>query len=466
MNQSTCMYKSFFLFCEFFRKKNLCLLCIIFLMSPGFSFARIPEKQVADRCIWENATDTSDYFNRDFFRCENYVYVPNISTVQFHPPDAGLSPPIIRLNSQDVLQFSFDDLDADVKSYHYKIIHCTFEWKPTDIVESQYQKGYSDDQISDSRYSFNTQRRYTHYQFNFPNENIQPVISGNFLLIVFRDYNLDKIVITRRFMVLDPKVIITPNVHRATAIIDRKSKQEVDFSVFHNNYKIDNPFTDLKVAVYQNDRTDNVITNLKPLFLKDNELDYDYEEGNVFNGGNEFRYFDTRSLRTQTERVKKIVNDSTGCHVFLVDDLKRSYQIYTTDQDINGAFIIKTYDGKTDALEADYCWVHFRLPVESPFVNANIYVFGSFTDWSFNSKTKMVYNEEEQAYEVSVFVKQGYYNYEYVSVEDGFEYANETEIEGNHSETENNYMIYVYNRQVINRYDELIGLKRFNSLTN
>ena len=409
--------------------------------------------------------DSVDYFSRDFLRCENYVYVPYISTVQFHPPDAELSQPIIRLNSTDVLQFSFDDLDGDLKSYHYKIIHCTFDWKPTDLVESQYQKGYSDDHITDSRSSFNTQFRYTHYQFNFPNENIQPIISGNYLLIVFRDYDANNFVITRRFMVLDQKVNVTANVHRATIINDRKSKQEIDFNIFYNNYKIDNPFSDLKVALYQNDRTDNIITGLKPLFLKDQELDYDYEEGNVFNGGNEFRYFDTRSLRTPTERVKEIIPDSTIYHVYLRDDLRRSYKFYTTDQDINGGCVVKTYDGKTDALEADYCWVHFRLPASAPFVNSNIYVFGSFTDWSFNNKTKMIYNEQEKAYEVKVLLKQGYYNYEYVSVEDGFDSANETEIEGNHSETENNYMICVYHKQISNRYDELIGLKRINSLS-
>lgn len=435
---------------------------VIALLLINFAFGETVVHKNDER----QKPDSTDYFSGDFLRYENHVYVPNIKTAQFYQQDAELSQPIMRLNSSDLLQFSFDDLNADQKTYNYRIVHCTFDWKPSDLIESQYQRGYSDEHITDSRSSFNTFQRYTHYQFTFPNENIQPIISGNFLLIVFRDYDQSKIVITRRFMVVDQRVSISASIHRATIIRDKKSKQEIDFSIFKNNYSIDDPFSGLRVAIYQNNRTDNVITNLKPLFLKDNELDYDYEEGNVFNGGNEFRFFDTRSLRTQTERVKEIVHDSTGFHVYLMDDAKRSYKVYSTDRDINGMYIIKTYDGKTDALESDYCTVHFRLPIETAFANGNMYVFGSFTDWSLNSSTKMTYNEDEQCYEASVFLKQGYYNYEYVFVEDGFSSANETEIEGNHSETENDYMICVYNRAINSRYDELIGLKRINSIRN
>ncbi|MCX6292348.1 MAG: DUF5103 domain-containing protein [Bacteroidetes bacterium] len=440
----------------------LVIVIVVALLLVNFAFGKTTDTLTTSA----NSQDSTDYFKTDFPRYENHVYVPNIKTVQFHPLTAGgeFSPPLISLHSHDLLQFSFDDLDGGVKSYQYRILHCTYDWKPSDLLESQYQTGFSNIEVGDARFSFNTIQQYTHYSFNFPGENLAPLISGNFLLVIFSDYNPEKIVITRRFMVVDQKVTVEANVHRATIISDRKSKQEVDFSIFYPDYTIDDPFSGLKVAIYQNDRTDQVISNLKPQFLKDHELMYDYDEGNEFDGGNEFRFFDTRSLRTPAEHTEKITRDSSGYHVYLVTDARRSSEIYSSGRDINGQFIIQTEEGKTRELESDYCRVHFSLNADEPYPNGNVYVFGSFTGWNCTSANKMHYDAASGKYEATLFLKQGFYNYEYVFVEDGLFSANEQEIEGNHSETENDYMICVYNRRSNSRYDELIGVKKLNSV--
>ncbi|HEV2355287.1 MAG TPA: type IX secretion system plug protein domain-containing protein, partial [Puia sp.] len=45
------------------------------------------------------------------------VVSPAIGTPQLYPAGNQLGYPIIRLNSTDQLELSFDDLDADVKAY-------------------------------------------------------------------------------------------------------------------------------------------------------------------------------------------------------------------------------------------------------------------------------------------------------------------------------------------------------------
>jgi hypothetical protein len=431
------------------------ILATAFIISIITGFEGKPEMRVN-----LNAADTTDYFGKQLIRYENYCYKPTIRTIRFYRAGTDLFPPVIRLGSQDLLQLSFDDLDGDAKMYQYKIIHCSFDWKPSDLVESQYQTGYSNYQVTDSHSSVKTSQHFTHYKLQIPNDEIQPAISGNFLLVVYQDYNQENLVLTRQFMVVDPKVEVMASVHPATVVRDHNSKQEVDFSILKNGYNIENPFNDLKVAISQNDRTDNMITSLKPLFLNGDQLDYDFESGNVFNGGNEFRYFDIRSLIVTQEHVKKIISRDDTVHVYLADDNKRSYNRYSPEEDMNGAYEITTIKGYENDLEADYCMVHFRLSMDTPYRSGNLYVFGSLSDWFVSAATKMSYNEEDHSYQAAIYLKQGYYDYEYVYIEDGFNIANESEIEGNHSETENTYMIYVYNKPVNSRYDELIGVKR------
>ena len=387
------------------------------------------------------AQDTADYFNNKFLHYEDFIYQQNIKTVLLTPPNFEISSPIMRLNTEDKLLLSFDDLDADVKDYSYTFVHCNANWTPSDLLYSQYISGLPEDRINDYSFSFNTLQRYTHFRLLFPNSSMKPFISGNYLLMVFRDGSRDNLVLTRRFMIVDTKLIVEAAVHRASVIDDRNSKQKIDFSVFYDNYQIDNPFADVNVTIMQNDRWDNAITTLKPLFLRSSQLDYTYETGNDFNGGNEYRTFDTRSLRFMSERVAKIISDSTGNHVFLHTDESRSYKSYATEYDLDGYFAVKTYDGKNDETESDYAMVHFNLPYEFQRTDGNFYVFGMLSSNLYLPENKMIYNSENKSYEAELFLKQGYYNYIYVFLPDNSNAGDESITEGNHYETENDYMI-------------------------
>ncbi len=406
----------------------------------------------------------AEYYKRDFTRYENYVYEKNIRTVRLFRQGFEGSLPLIELNTSGKLQLDFDDLNAGVRDYYYTFVHCDAGWQPTDIQQFDYISGYLDERVSDYRFSFNTLRRYTHYTALFPNEDIRFTKSGNYLLKVYADNDQEHLIITRRFMVFENIVSVKAGVHRATVIADRNAKQEIDFTVYCNDYVIDNPFGSLRVVIMQNGRWDNPITGLKPLFVKDRELVYDYEQENVFNGGNEFRNFDIRSLRFQTDRVRDIVSDSLGYRVYLLNDARRSTFSYSTLQDINGRYYIKIQEGRDNETEPDYAEVHFSFPYEQPPADGNFYVFGALTDWNISPESQMKYNYTTYCFECTLYLKQGYYNYEYVFMKDGSRFPDETPAEGNHYETENNYDIFVYNKPVGSRYDQLIGYQGLNTL--
>lgn len=404
----------------------------------------------------------SDYFKNNFLRYEDFIYKRNIKTVLLHKEGLELSIPVIELNTGEKLKLSFDDLEGGHKTYKYRFIHCDAYWQPSDIMESEYLNGFYDDYITDYKYSYNTRQKYTHYELTFPSENMSITVSGNYVLAAFTDESRDSLIFTKRFLVYEPKLSINPTVKRATRLEDRNYRQEIDFTITANSYRISNPYNDLKVVITQNGRWDNTLNNLKPMFVRDNFLDYNFDEGNSFRGGNEYRRFDIKSLKYNSERIRIIQSDSlTGrLAVYLKDDERRNIKVYMSDIDINGRRFIKSEDNvKNSSIEADYVFVNFCLPYKPVRNDGDFYIMGALTDWNFNKEAKMKYNYDNQCYENVLYLKQGYYNYQYVFLENGAKQGDETVIEGSHYETENEYIIYVYHREAGTLFDKLVGVK-------
>jgi len=405
--------------------------------------------------------DGNEYYG-EYLRYTDHVYIPSVASVQFNHLDFALSSPLIRLGTEEQLRLSFDELDSDSKEYSYTIVHCGADWKPSDLFQEDYIDGFIEDQIFDYQFSVNTIQQYTHYNLSFPNDNMKPKISGNYLLKVYFE-EPDSLVITRRFMVVKNEVEITPSFKEATLLDDRKYKQEIDFVINHSGVQINDPFTELKVVLSQNHRWDNEIRDLKPLFIKGDELVYDFDEDNVFAGGNEYRFFDTRDLKYYSTRIAKITRDSLGNHIYLKHDLPRMYKTYNYYSDINGRFHIAVNLKRDEETEGDYAWIHFSVPMVSPISGGNFYLFGQLTDWAYDKKFRLQYNFKTRAYEIQAYLKQGYYNYEYVFLQNNEKVADNTLIEGSHFETENDYIIYVYHRSMAGNFDRLIGVKHINS---
>lgn len=424
--------------------------------------------QLFSTYIFAQNDSTYDYFKKDFFRYENAVYKPNIRTVQLAMSSWELTSPIIELNSEEKLKLGFDDIDINIKQYSYSIIHCDMDWNPTNISPTDYIDGYQDELISDYRNSFNTIPTYIHYQLVFPTDVMKITKSGNYVLKVFVNGNSEDVIISRRFMVYESKVTIDARIHQASIISDRNNKQEIDFNINYQGYTIANPYEDIKVVLMQNDRFDNYITKLKPLFTKQDQLVYDFDEDNVFNAENEFRYFNCKSLKLKTENINYFEYDSLKqAHVYLLNDESRSYKRYITRSDINGRYSIQGEFARNASTDCDYVNVHFFLPYDIPVTNGNIYVFGGLSDWQYQQKFKMIYDEKHRRYTLIANLKQGIYNYEYVFLKDEEKTGNASFIEGNHSESENDYLILVYHRTIGVFYDQLIACKRVNSiLTN
>lgn len=391
---------------------------------------------------------------------KNETYNQQIKTLLCHKIQDELSLPLLNLNAEDQLLVSFDDLDADIKDYYYTIIHCNSDWTASDLMQSEYISGFTDEPITDYEFSFNTLQQYTHYSFSFPTEEMKALLSGNYVFKIFEEGG--KTVAYKRFMILETKVTIEAQVRRATLAEDRNTKHEIDFTIKHPNLVVADPFSDIKVTIKQNNKEDNAITDLTPIFVKNNELVYDYEDDNTFWANNEFRHFDIKSLRFQSDRIKEITYDSTFNHVYLFKDRTRPFDRYSIEPDINGKFLIKSQEGWKSSIEADYAFVHFTLPVDH-IRYGDLYILGEFSDWELKEDFKLEYNDEQKQYEGSIYLKQGYYNYHYALNEISTDRVDISFIEGTHYQTRNDYHVYVYYRAVGDRYDRFVGFLKTSS---
>lgn len=404
--------------------------------------------------------DSSDFEDLD---CSNKVYRESIKTPLVHRKGNPLGSPFFGLYDGTGISVHFDDLQADFKDLYFTVVHCDSYWQPSDLDQSDYMTGFYENQISEYDQAFNTIIDYTHYSFDFPNNMSGIKISGNYMLVVYEDNDIEDIVLTHRFVVYEELVTIDSRVKEPTIVGDRRYNQEVDVTIFHSEFPIHNPYNDLSLHILQNNRWDNAITTLEPRFVKDREIVFDYDEDNNFKGGHEYRDFDLKDFDYTSVQLDSMARYYDGWHAFLRPYEKRTFQRYSSHRDINGRLLIVNDDGPENHLDADYASVHFKLPFEHALMGGDVYIFGQLSQYGFPDSHKMTYSESLKAYVATLYLKQGFYNYIYAFKGKNEQAADVTKVEGSHFETENEYTIFVYNYDYGLGCNRIIGAKFTNS---
>lgn len=399
----------------------------------------------------------------------DHTYVENIKSVKLNVANLPLSMPVINLDSRVPLMLSFDDLDGEVKNYIYTVQHCDINWEPSNLVDTDYLDGYMDDDIDQYNFSFKTNQAFVHYELLLPNDDFQWTKSGNYLLKVYEDEDDQRLVLTRRFVVVDPKVSVNGKVVMPALVSKSKTHQEIDFAVDYEKFPMRSPQQELRAAVLQNGRWDNAYTDLSPNFTRMGSVVFDYQNKIVFPAGKEFRFADIRSFRFGTPSIA-IVEEVDGTYeVALNIEEKRSNVHYVSWEDFGGSFVIESRDQRNSELSADYGNILFSLAVTAPLYDEEIYIFGGLTDWQLKEDFKMIYNPAVNAYVGKSYLKQGVYDFMYVTVPRDPKLRkkampNLEEIEGNWFETDNNYTILIYYKPFGERYHQVISATTFSSL--
>jgi hypothetical protein len=383
-----------------------------------------------------------------------------IKTIQFKGSTEQSQLPILQLG--EPLQLSFDALNGEEADFYYKIDHFDFDWTPSDLSKGEFLDGYDDVRIYNYENSFNTLQIYSNYRLIIPNNETRRIKkSGNYMLSIFDDDG--RMVFSRKFLVVEHLTNVTVEIKRSRDFKYIGEKQVVQFSIDSPNLLITNPKQTIKTLVLQNNNLKTAITDLIPQYTIGTQLIYRYDEESSFWGGNEFQNFDNKAIRGATSSIRFV--DLTDVYEnYLYTDISRKDRPYTYNPDINGNFVVRAQYVENQDIEADYARIFFNLQYFEDIGDKEIHLYGNFNNWTIDESTYMVYDEVSDTYSNYRLFKQGFYNYKYVLVDrDGS--IDEGAICGNFWQTENEYTVIVYFRDLGARYDRIVGLGRANSTT-
>lgn len=387
-----------------------------------------------------------------FSQVETEVNPPfNIKTISFVQSGANTIP-MFRLG--DTFELQFDDLFGNEADYYYTITQYNYDWTPTILAKSEYLQGMDNQRIMTYQNSFNTLQIYSHYKQAFPNRFNRILLTGNYMVKIFNDNQ--ELVFSRRFIIYEETVSVPLQIKRSRDLATIEKKQNMDFTIKMGDNNLQNPIQNVKVALLQNGRWDNAIMNIKPQYTLGSDLIYRYNKETQFWGGNEFLYFDNKDIRNPGNNVGKVTSGEIY-NSLLYANSSRADKPYTYNPDINGSFYIRNINSDNGETEADYAWVYFTLIPQTPLTRKDIYVNGMFNNYALSSENKMDFNTEKGVYEKAMLLKQGFVNYQYVTVDAKGKVDNENAFDGNFYQTENNYFVIVYYRGNNDRYDKIIG---------
>jgi hypothetical protein len=426
---------------------------VTFFFSTLFIFLNVcsPQKVFSYSLIGSN-NDLEELEYRD------RIYNPNIKTVNLYSDiniESKIEPPVINIKSPNRLILEFDELYEDARYFQARIIHCNWDWTPSDLRSIEYLSSYNEFDIQDYEYSMNTKVPFTHYTYVLP----RVILPGNYLLVVYNRDDPEELAFTRRFMVYDQLISIFHEYGRSMGVKETRTHQQIDLILNYGNMDVNDPQRDIKIVIRQNQSWVTAIYNIRPTEVDEFSRKIEYRPFNLENnffGGNEFRFFDLNSVIAPGRNVDRVYNREDRYDAFLLQDKDRGNEFYSIWDDLNGGYIITNIDGQDPKLEAQYVNVHFFL--RSPQkLGSDVFVFGKLSDYELLPELKMKYEQELGGYLADVVLKQGWYDYVYYTPDTPYL------IEGSHFETENDYDILVYLKPQGRTFDILAGYVSFNT---
>lgn len=380
---------------------------------------------------------------------------PNFRTLIVEKEGDFYSPPVIQLGSGERIVVSFDEIGEDWSRLQYRLLHCNADWQPSRLIEAEYIDGFNFSDIDDYAFSGNTFTNFVNYRFTIPAENMHLLASGNYVAEVYPQDDPDDVILRARFQVSEGKSYVEGLASSRTDRGYNSEWQQLELAVNSGDRNI-NPYNDIVISVVQNRRPDTEVFVSHPLRVENGKIIYQHNPNLIFPASNEYRRFETVRADYPGMGIEQVGFEGRSYQAWLHTDEERAEHEYLFDQTQQGRFKIDSYTATDPDLGGDYVDVHFTLDFPQ-LMNGDIYINGDFTSNLYDEQYKMKYDPNTMLYTLTLPLKQGSYNYQYVAVKEGEKKGSTALVEGNKYETKNEYTVSVFYRSPTGRADRLIG---------
>jgi len=330
------------------------------------------------------------------------VYSPEL-----HRKGSSVSAPIIGLNGSQQLRLSFDLLEFDSRQLTISFTHHNPDWSRSGLAEDFYKSGYYSLMLPFGQVSSNDRPRYRSYEYEFPNDDVDFLVSGNYMLTV-EDSDSGDLMFTMPFFVTENEGDIVSQVETITVPRQEGRISHVPETIFETPEYITTPQFDMEFYYVQNQFWGRARKADELDVSAPGEVRFEVTRENSFVGDYEFQMLSLPELTQQNPSVLEYDPSEIPPRIVLFEDV----QGFTASRN---RVPLSNLSGFDSSLNARYASVHFRFDTDRDLAgDSELYLVGDFTNWALRSNFRLQYRQDSGRWHTNGIIKTGTYAYKYV----------------------------------------------------
>lgn len=375
-----------------------------------------------------------------------------VYSIQLHRKGNDKSAPILELGSSQKLQLSFDLLEYDSRQLTISFTHHNPDWSQSGLTEEFYKDGFYNLMLPVGRVSRTNRPDYRNYRYEFPNNNLEFLVSGNYMLQV-EDADTGNFLFSMPFFVTENEGGIRSQVETITVPRVEGRISHIPRSVFETPDFIDTPQFDLEFYYVQNQFWGRAKEAEELDTSAPGEVQFEVSRDRSFVGDYEFQFLSLTNLTQRDPQILEYSPTEIPPRVVLFDDVQ-GFSANRTD--IPGSRL----GSPESSLNAQYANVHFRFDANRQVNrNSEIYLVGDFSNWAIRSNFRLRYHPETDRWRTNGFIKTGTYAYKYILIENNE--IQDLALDDSFTRSRQEYHAFVYFRDPNRFYYRLLQTNNF-----
>lgn len=375
-----------------------------------------------------------------------------VYSIQLNRSGSIQSAPVYELGSSQRLNLSFDLLETDSRQLSISFTHHNPDWSESNLSEEFYKEGFFELYIPVGNLNTGARPNYRTYEYTFPNDDVELLVSGNYMLRV-EDSDSGNFLFSVPFFVTENEGSIVSEVETINVPREEGRISHVPGSIYEVPDYIQTPQFDLEFYYTQNQfwgrskEADELDTSTE------GEVSFEVSREEAFTGDYEFQFLSLTSLSQQAPQI------------FAYDpaEIPPRVVLYEDDQGFSASRnrVPASRLGRPEfSADARYANVHFRFNPSSQIPsNANVYLVGDFSNWALRSNYQLRYHPETDRWRTNGIIKTGTYAYKYVLLENNR--IRDLALDDSYTRSQQEYHAFVYYRDPDRFYYRLLQTNNF-----